>query len=161
MCLRSNHQRCCALKNLIKAGYKNPVCHFIFDLQISNQLKLTAPVYWLPLRYAAQKRVQSGGSTAKVEETEATSHVLLSRLNIVLCGSCCSWFIMRKHCVLNSHHVLLIQIVLLQFVIDQMCFSHLSSEVQPLQSERAGAELQQLTWFRSEAAVWIYAEPTL
>uniref|UniRef100_A0A671VBQ0 Si:zfos-364h11.2 n=1 Tax=Sparus aurata TaxID=8175 RepID=A0A671VBQ0_SPAAU len=41
----------------------------------------------------------------------------------------------------------------LQFVRDQLCFSGLSSEVQPLPSERAGAERQQAAGFRSEAAV--------
>ncbi|KAI4802165.1 hypothetical protein KUCAC02_020019, partial [Chaenocephalus aceratus] len=40
----------------------------------------------------------------------------------------------------------------LQFVRDQLCCSGLSSEVQPLPSERAEPERQQAAGFRSEAA---------
>ena len=58
----------------------------------------------------------------------------------------------QEHC-LNFHHLFFIQIEWLQFVRDQLCFSGLSSEVQPLPSERAGPELQQPEGFRSEAAV--------
>nr|WPK86709.1 NLRC3-like protein isoform_X23 [Sebastes schlegelii] len=47
----------------------------------------------------------------------------------------------------------------LQFVRDQLCFSGLSSEVQPLPSERAGSELQQrAAGIRSEAPVWFSGE---
>ncbi len=52
------------------------------------------------------------------------------------------------------YHFFFIQIESLQFVKDQLCFSGLSSEVQPLPFERAGPELQlQAEGFRSEAAV--------
>ena len=51
------------------------------------------------------------------------------------------------------HHFFFIQIEGLQFVRDQLCFSGLSSEVQPLPSDRAGPERQRAAGFRSEAAV--------
>ncbi len=51
------------------------------------------------------------------------------------------------------HHFFFIQIEALQVVRDQLCFSGLSSEVQPLPSERAAAEWKQAAGFRSEAAV--------
>ena len=53
----------------------------------------------------------------------------------------------------NLHHLFFIQIAVLQFVRDQLCFSGLSSEVQPLPSDRAGSELEQAAEFRIEAAV--------
>ena len=52
-----------------------------------------------------------------------------------------------------QHHLFFIQIGVLQFVRDQLCFSGLSSEVQPLPSDRAGPEPQEAAGFRSEAAV--------
>ena len=51
------------------------------------------------------------------------------------------------------HNFFFFQIELLQFVRDKLGFSGLSSEVQPLLAERAGAESQQAARFRSEAAV--------
>ena len=57
--------------------------------------------------------------------------------------------------------LLFIQIELLQFVRDQLCFSGLSSEVQPLPSDRAGAEWQRAAGFSSEAAVWFSGESKL
>ena len=51
------------------------------------------------------------------------------------------------------HHLFFIQIVELQFVRDQLCFSGLSSEVQPLPPERVEAEWKQAAGLRSEAAV--------
>lgn len=52
-----------------------------------------------------------------------------------------------------QHHLFFIQIVGLQFVRDQLCFSGLSSEVQPLPSDTPGPELQRPEGFRSEEAV--------
>ncbi len=51
------------------------------------------------------------------------------------------------------HHFFFIQIEGMQVVRDQLCFSGLSSEVQPLPSERAEPELEQAAGFRCEAAV--------
>ncbi|KAG7466612.1 NLRC3-like isoform X2 [Solea senegalensis] len=50
---------------------------------------------------------------------------------------------------------------LLQFDRDQLFFSGLSSEVQPLTPERPGPELEQAAGFRSEAAVFWTGESTL
>ncbi|KAF0039272.1 hypothetical protein F2P81_007507 [Scophthalmus maximus] len=50
---------------------------------------------------------------------------------------------------------------LLQFVRDQLFFSGLSSEVQPLPPETTGPEPQQAAGFRSEGAVWFSGESTL
>uniref|UniRef100_A0A8D3CVX4 Protein NLRC3-like n=1 Tax=Scophthalmus maximus TaxID=52904 RepID=A0A8D3CVX4_SCOMX len=49
----------------------------------------------------------------------------------------------------------------LQFVRDQLFFSGLSSEVQPLPPDRTGAELQRAAGFGSEGAVWSSGESTL
>ena len=49
----------------------------------------------------------------------------------------------------------------MHFVRDQLCFSGLSSKVQPLPSERAGPGFQQAAGFRSEAAVWTCGESKL
>ena len=54
---------------------------------------------------------------------------------------------------LNFHNLFFIQIVELQVVRDQLCFSGLSSEVQPLLSERSGPDSQQAAGFRSEASL--------
>ena len=59
----------------------------------------------------------------------------------------------QELCLLNLNILFFIQIEELQFVRDQLCFSGLSSEVQPLPSERAGAGQQQAAGFRSEAAL--------
>ena len=62
----------------------------------------------------------------------------------------------------SSHVLFFIQIEGLQFVRGQLCFSGLSSEVQPLPSDRTGPELQQKNlrlW--SEGAVQLSAESTL
>ena len=61
----------------------------------------------------------------------------------------------------NLHNLFYIQIVGLQFVRDQLCLSGLSSERQPIPSERAAAGWQQAAGFRSEAALWFSAESTL
>ena len=60
------------------------------------------------------------------------------------------------------HHLFFIQFEGLQFVRDQLWFSALSSEVQPLPSDTSGPESQhQAAGFRSEAAVWFSGESTL
>ena len=51
------------------------------------------------------------------------------------------------------HLLFFIQIEWVQLVRQQLCFSGLSSEVQPLPSERAGPELQQPAGLRSETAL--------
>ena len=73
-----------------------------------------------------------------------------------------SWaHLIRLQIYFHAHHWFFIQIEGLQFVRDQLCFSGLSSEVQPLPSQRAGPELQQAECFRSENAVWFSAAFTL
>ncbi len=59
------------------------------------------------------------------------------------------------------NHFCFIQIEKLQFDRDQLFFSGLSSEVQPLPPERAGAEWKQPAGFRHEAAVWFSGESRL
>ncbi|KAF0028587.1 hypothetical protein F2P81_019674 [Scophthalmus maximus] len=53
------------------------------------------------------------------------------------------------------------QVELLQVVRDQLFFSGLSSEVQPLPPETTGPEPQPAAGFRSEGAVWFSGESTL
>ena len=49
----------------------------------------------------------------------------------------------------------------MQVVRDQLFFSGLSSEVQPLPSETSGPELQQPAGSRSETSVWVSGESRL
>ena len=58
-------------------------------------------------------------------------------------------------------HLFFIQSELVQIVRDQLCFSDLSSKVQPLPSERAEAEWKRPAGFRSEAAVRVSTESKL
>lgn len=62
---------------------------------------------------------------------------------------------------LNLHYLFLIQTKMLQVVSGQLCFSGQCSEIQPLPSERAGADFQQASVLRHEAAVCSCEESTL
>jgi len=54
---------------------------------------------------------------------------------------------------IDLHDIFFIQIGRLRVVRDQLCFSGLSSEVQPLPSDRTGPELEHAAGLRSEGRV--------